>query len=155
MKNSEIISLLLDRKITLGSIESFTGGLFAAEVVRNRGVSEIFKGAIVAYQNEIKERIIKVPHEMLEKFGAVSGIVAQELARNGKKILGVDFCLAFTGNADSNSGELTAGDVYIALAYGKDEIVEHLHLKGDRNEVRVAAVSHAFKILERVLENYI
>lgn len=155
MTHEQIINELILRNITLGSVESFTGGLFAAHVVNYPGVSKIFKGAIVSYQNEIKRRLVNIKQSDLDKYGAVSSVVAQAMARNGQKILGVDFCFAFTGNADNNSGEAEAGDVYIALIYGDVEILEHLHFPGDRSKVREAAVDYAFNMLERVLKNNI
>lgn len=154
MSHKTIIAKLIEQNITLGSVESFTGGLFAATVVSYPGVSKIFKGSIIAYQNEIKQKLVNVSAEDIEKFGPVSSVVAQEMARNGQKSLNVDFCFAFTGNADSDSGKVEAGDVYIALIYGDVEILEHIHIKGDRNKVREEAVSYAFSMLERVLENY-
>lgn len=154
MQVVKIVEKLIKQNITIGSVESFTGGLFAARLVDVPGVSKIFKGAIVAYQNEVKAKLVGVNASDLEKYGAVSSIVAQQMARNGKAKLNVDFCFAFTGNADTNNGIVEGGNVYIALAYGDDEILEHIHIKGDRTQVRNDAVTHAFTILERVLENY-
>lgn len=154
MSERVVIEKLIEKGLTLGSVESFTGGLFAATVVSFSGVSAIFKGALVTYQNEIKMKLAGVKAETLEKFGSVSSVVALEMVRGGKKKLGVDFCLAFTGYAEKGSGKEKGGEVYIALKYGEDEIVEHHLLKGNRNKVRSDAVTQAFKILARVLENY-
>ncbi len=154
MKTQDIIKKLMDLNITIGSVESFTGGLFAATVVNHPGVSKIFKGSIVGYSNDVKHRVLKIKESDLKKYSAVSSTIALELARNGKKLLGVDFCLAFTGNAGPTATNLTVGEVFIALIYGEDEILEHFRIKGDRNKVRSEAVSRAFRILERVLENY-
>lgn len=155
MNHEKIINELIARNITLGSVESFTGGLFAAKVISYQGVSKIFKGAIVAYQNEIKRKLVNIKQSDLNKYSPVSSVVAQEMARNGQKKLGVDFCFAFTGNADSNMDQVEAGDVYIALIYDDVEILEHIHINGDRNKVREEAVNYAFSMLERVLKNYI
>ncbi len=154
MIEKKVVEKLIEKGLTLGSVESFTGGLFAATVVNYSGVSAIFKGALVTYQNDIKTKLVGVKKESLEKFGAVSSTVALEMARGGKKKLGVDFCLAFTGYAEKSKSKEKGGEVYIALKYGKDEIVEHHFLNGERNKVRGEAVAIAFKILERVLENY-
>ena len=100
MSEREVIEKLIEKGLTLGSVESFTGGLFAATVVSFSGVSAIFKGALVTYQNDIKMKVAGVKAKTIEKFGAVSSIVALEMVRGGKEKLGVDFCLAFTGYAE-------------------------------------------------------
>lgn len=156
MTTQLVINELIAKNLTIGSVESFTGGLFATTLVNYPGVSKTYKGTIIAYSNDVKERLLNIHKEDLKKFSAVSSVVALELARHGRKVLGVDFCVAFTGDAgptaSGQSGEV--GDVYIALAYGKDEIVEHFKLKGDRLKVRTDAVSAALSILARVLKNY-
>ncbi len=154
MSEQTVIAKLIEKGLTLGSVESFTGGLFASKVVSYSGVSAIFKGSIVTYQDEIKIKVAKVKEETIEKFGAVSSAVALEMVRGGKEQLGVDFCLAFTGFAEKGRNEEKGGEGYIALKYGEDEIVEHHFFKGDRNKVRNDAVKLGFKILERVLKNY-
>ncbi|MDY0214856.1 MAG: CinA family protein [Bacilli bacterium] len=154
MKNQLIIQKLMDLNITFGSVESFTGGQFASTVVNYPGVSKVYKGSIVSYSNDVKHRVLKIKESDLKKYGAVSSTVALEMARNGKKILDVDFCVAFTGNAGPTATNYDVGEVFIALIYGEDEILEHFKIKGDRNKVRSEAVTRAFQILERVLENY-
>ncbi|MGI6735523.1 MAG: CinA family protein [Bacilli bacterium] len=151
-----LINTLIEKNLTIGSIESFTGGLFGSMLVNYPGVSATYKGTIVAYANDVKQRLLNVKREDIKKFSAVSSVVALELARHGQKALDVDFCIAFTGNAGPTATVSTGevGDVYIALAYGKDEIVEHFKFKGDRQKVRNDAVAAAISIIARVLKNY-
>ena len=156
MTTQLLINELIDKNLTIGSVESFTGGLFAATLVNYPGVSKTYKGTIVAYSNDVKARLLNIKKEDLKKFSAVSSVVALDLARHGQKALGVDFCFGFTGDAgptaSGQSGEV--GDVYIALAFANDEIVEHFKFKGDRLKVRTDAVNAALKMLARVLKNF-
>lgn len=154
MKTQKVIQKLIDLNITIGSVESFTGGLFAAKLVNYPGVSKVYKGSIVSYSNEVKHKVLKIKESDLKKYGAVSSYVALMMARNGKKLLDVDFCFAFTGNAGPTADNLNVGEVFIALIYGEDEILEHFKIKGDRQKVRTEACERAINILERVLENY-
>ncbi|MFA5485856.1 MAG: CinA family protein [Bacilli bacterium] len=154
MKTQKVIQKLIDLNITIGSVESFTGGLFAATLVNYPGVSKVYKGSIVSYSNEVKHKVLKIKESDLKKYGAVSSYVALMMARNGKKLLDVDFCFAFTGNAGPTADNLNVGEVFIALIYGEDEILEHFKIKGDRQKVRTEACERAINILERVLENY-
>lgn len=154
MKTQQLINKLIEKNLTIGSVESFTGGLFASTLVNCPGASKTFKGSIVAYSNEIKEKLVKVNKDDLDKHSAVSSEVALELARNGREVLGVDLCFAFTGDAgpiaSRKAGEV--GEVYIAVALENKTIIEHYKLKGDRLEVRTKAVEIALGMLERLLK---
>lgn len=154
MKLGLLIQKLIEHNITIGSAESFTGGQFASTLVNYPGVSKVFKGSVVSYTNEVKHKVLKIKESDLKKYGAVSSYVALAMARNAQKLLEVDFCFAFTGNAGPTASNNNVGEVFIALVYGEDEILEHFKIKGDRQKVRTEAINRAIYILERVLENY-
>lgn len=120
---------------TLGSVESFTGGMFAAEITATPGASKYFKGSVVAYSNEIKEKL-----GVDTSNGVVNKEVAIEMALKGKEYLGVDVCVAFTGNAGPTAMEdKPVGLVYIAI----NEQVHELNLEGDRDSIRRQAIEFA------------
>ncbi|NQZ65588.1 MAG: CinA family protein [Mycoplasmatales bacterium] len=120
---------------TLGSIESFTGGLFASTIISHPGASEFFKGSIIAYSNEIKEKLdIDISN------GVINKQVAREMTIKGREFLNVDVCVAFTGNAGPTIlDNKPIGLVYIAI---NDQVFE-LNFKGDRNSIRNQAVNFA------------
>ena len=125
---------------TLGSIESFTGGAFAAKVVETPGASKYFKGSVVSYSNEIKEKL-----GVDTSNGVVSKDVALEMARKGREFLGVDICVAFTGNAGPGTLDgKPEGLCYIAI----NEKVYELNLEGSRLEKINKAVQFAFDKLD-------
>ena len=95
----ELVELLKAKHLTIGSIESMTGGLFASSITSVPGASKVFKGSVVSYSPLIKENVVGVKKETIETFGVVSKEVAYEMASKGKKLLDVDICVSITGNA--------------------------------------------------------
>ena len=96
---AEIIDTMREKKLTLGTVESATGGLIAHLITNVPGSSDVFQGSIVSYSNEIKMKLAGVKKETLAQYGAVSAQVAAEMAAGGRKALGVDICAADTGIA--------------------------------------------------------
>ncbi|MFC1981205.1 CinA family protein [Chloroflexota bacterium] len=95
----EIGGLLRRKGLTLGVVESATGGLISHLITNIAGSSDYYKGSITAYSNEIKIKVVGVEESTINQYGAVSHQVAEEMARGGRKILAVDICLADTGIA--------------------------------------------------------
>ena len=140
---------------TLGSVESFTGGLFAREITKVSGASHFFKGSLVTYASEEKNRILGIPYKDIDEYGVVSREIAAQMAANGQKLLNVDYCVSFTGNAGPTAMEdKPVGLIYIGIAiYDKVEVYE-FHLSGDRDTIQNEGVNNALKLLEqKILEN--
>ena len=95
----EIGDLLRQKGLTLGTVESATGGLISHLITNVPGSSDYYKGSITAYSNEIKVKVVGVKEGTINEYGAVSHQVAEEMAQGGKKVLAVDICLADTGIA--------------------------------------------------------
>jgi len=114
----EIGELLKKKGLTLGAVESATGGLISHLITSVPGSSGYFKGAVVSYANETKMDVIGVKADTLQKYGAVSAQTAEEMAAGGKRVLKVDICVADTGIA--GPGGATPGKAvglfYIGLA---------------------------------------
>jgi nicotinamide-nucleotide amidase len=148
----EIVKLLIDKNITIGSAESLTGGLFASTISNVPGVSKVYKGSIISYSTLIKENVLKISHELVSKVGVVSYEVAYEMANKVKDILDVDLALSFTGNAGPDAMEgKPVGLVYIGIAYENKVEVKELHLSGSRQEIRQKCVEEAFKLIKEKL----
>jgi len=109
---------LVQSSQTLAVAESCTGGNIAHFVTSNPGSSAYFKGGVVAYSNEIKHRLLDVPSETIDKFGAVSQEVAEAMAMGARKVLQADYSVATTGIAgpDGGTDEKPVGTVWIAVA---------------------------------------
>ena len=99
MTSEEFSKVLKEKQLTLGSVESFTGGLFAREITRVPGASKFYKGGLVTYATEEKINVLGVSKDIVNRYGVVSQECAYEMASKGQKLLNVDICVSFTGNA--------------------------------------------------------
>jgi nicotinamide-nucleotide amidase len=134
----EIGDLLRHKGLTVGTVESGTGGLIAHLITNVPGSSDYFKGSIISYANETKEKVVGVKAATLKRYGAVSPQVAEEMARGGRKVLNVDICLSDTGIA--GPGGATPGKAvglfYIGLADRHGVYNRKLELTGSRPEIK-------------------
>lgn len=138
----ELLNLLKNKNLTLGSIESMTGGLFASDFCSNSGASSVFKGSVVTYTREIKEQVVGVRKETIDRYGVVSKEVANEMAEKGQKLLNVDVAISVTGNAGPTCepGGQPVGSVYISIFYNKKLYSKHLSLQGSRSMIQLNTV---------------
>lgn len=149
-KNIEDLSKLLieeivNRNLLLCTAESCTGGLLAKILTDMPGSSVYFKGGIVAYWNEIKNKVLKVKQETLNRYTAVSSFVAIEMAIGVRKIYQCDLSIAITGYAGPGLGERgeEPGLVYIAISEPLGTQVYEEHFEGDRDSIRNKSVLKA------------
>lgn len=155
MDKASINRLFRDKGRTLGSVESFTGGKFASEITSVSGASHFYKGTLVTYATEEKNRLLGIPYKDIDEYGVVSKEVAAQMASNGKKLLNVDYCVSFTGNAGPEAMEgKPVGEVHIGIAFLDSVQVHSLNLEGSRNEIQDKAIKIAFDLLEdAILKN--
>ena len=120
----EIQQYLYESGKTVGTAESCTGGRVADAIIAVPGASAYFKGGIVCYTNEIKERLLSVDKQLLEEKSAVCEEVAQAMVKGAIKALNVDFAVATTGVAGPGGGtaENPVGTIWIACG-SADEVV--------------------------------
>lgn len=146
-------ALLQERQLTLAVAESCTGGLLAARVTDVSGSSAYFIGGVVAYSNAVKERVLGVPANTLQRYGAVSREVAIAMARGVRRLLRADLALSTTGIAGPTGGapERPVGLVYIALASEQGEQCKEFRWTGDRKQNREQSVHAALDWLQEHL----
>ena len=120
----EIQQYLYESGKTVGTAESCTGGRVAEAMIAVPGASAYFKGGIVCYTNEIKERLLSVDKQLLEEKSAVCEEVAQAMVKGAIKAINVDFAVATTGVAGPGGGtaENPVGTIWIACG-SADEVV--------------------------------
>jgi nicotinamide-nucleotide amidase len=143
--------LLVNNNKTVALAESCTGGLVSKLLTDIPGSSQFFWGSGISYSNAAKMALLEVSAKNLEKYGAVSEVVAREMARGIRKVSGADFGLAITGIAGPAGGsdQKPVGLVYIALVEGDYELVKELRLAGDRNTIRLLAAKSCLDMLRR------
>jgi nicotinamide-nucleotide amidase len=149
----EIGDLLLEKRLTLGVIESATGGLLSHLITGVPGSSDYYKGSVTSYSNEIKINVIGVKAGTLDRYGAVSHQVAEEMALGGRKLLAVDICLADTGIA--GPGGATEGKpvglFYLGMAH-RDGVSSRKHVfHGNREQNKQSAAEAALAWLKEYL----
>jgi len=141
--------------LTLGSVESFTGGLFASSVVSLSGASTFFKGALVTYYTEEKVRLLGIDQSLVDSFGVVSKEISEEMAKKGIEKLGVDVCISFTGNAGPDAMEgKPVGKVFMSIATKNKVVTFENLLKGTRKEIREEAISLANEYLLKEISTF-
>ena len=145
--SSKVIEILKGK--TIATAESCTGGGIGAALTAVPGSSEVFKGGVISYTNEIKREILCVPAEWLDKYGAVSPWVAMEMASGVRGLLHTDVAVSVTGLAGPGGDEYghPVGTVYIAYEDRDRNGVHHYHFEGDRESVRNQAVEAALKLI--------
>ena len=155
MDKFELNKLFREKGRTLGSVESFTGGGFAKEITSVSGASHFYKGALVTYATEEKARILGIPYVDIDTYGVVSKEIAAQMGSIGKKLLNVDYCVSFTGNAGPSAMEgKPVGEIHIGLAYYDTVQVHSYQLEGSREEIQNKAIKIAFDLLEQaILQN--
>lgn len=151
---AELAKVLKDRKLTITAAESLTGGMFQQELTSISGASSVFKGGVVCYSNEVKNQVLQVKQETLDKHGAVSEQCAHELAENAARIFGTDIGISFTGVAGPSEVEgKPVGTVYIGMAMeGMPTRVEKLTLGGTREAIRNRSVKYGSYFILRNLK---
>lgn len=155
LDSSEINKLFREKGLTLGSVESFTGGLFAKEITAVSGASRFYKGGLVTYATEEKARLLGISREDIEEYGVVSKEIAYQMAEKGRDLLDVDYCVSFTGNAGPEAMEgKPVGEVYIGLATEDGVQAYVFQLNGSREDIQKEGVKNAFEIIKnKILEN--
>lgn len=152
----EINELFRRMGLTLGSVESFTGGKFASSITSVPGASALFKGALVTYSNSEKIKLLNIDPTFINQYGACSKEVAYLMADNGRDVLDVDVCVSFTGNAGPLPMEgRPVGEIFIGFSYLDEVEVYKYQLPGDRKEIQKNAIRYAFLILKtKILRNF-
>jgi len=141
---SVLIKELKKRKETLVFAESCTGGLLSSSITSISGSSEVFKGSIISYSNELKKSLLNISEEQLQRYGAVSKEVAEAMSINAKEKLSADWAISISGIAGPNGGsqEKPVGLVYISIAGPKNQITNIKKIfNSTRNRVEIQTLS--------------
>lgn len=153
MDSKQINELFRKYGRTLGSVESFTGGLFASDITRVPGASHFYKGGLVTYATDEKVRLLGISYEDIDNYGVVSQEIAGQMAGHAQKLLSCDYCVSFTGNAGPEAMEnKPVGEVYIGVAFYQTVKVFKFNLEGNREKIQTRAVELAYEILSIILK---
>lgn len=140
---------LIKQKLTLALAESCSGGLVSHRLTNISGSSCFLKAGIVAYSNEAKIKILKVPSSLIKQFGAVSHETACAMAKGVRKVFKTDFGIAITGIAGPTGGTKTKPVGLTFIAVSSKEKVECIEcrFKGNRLQIKTKAADEALNLL--------
>ncbi len=134
---------------TLATAESCTGGGIGAALTAVPGSSAVYKGGVISYTNQIKEEILGVSREVLDRYGAVSFPVAGFMASGVRKLLKADIAVSVTGLAGPGGDDYgnPVGTVYIGYDSAPHSCFRQFHFTGDRESIRSQTIQAALNII--------
>jgi nicotinamide-nucleotide amidase len=146
--------LLAQRKKTIATAESCTGGLIGARLTNVPGSSTYFERGVVTYSNQSKVELLQVPAGIIEQYGAVSEQVAILMAQGVRKLAGTDYGLSVTGIAGPGGGtpQKPVGLVYVGFAHETDALAQKFMFGEDRKTNRERAAQAALNVVRLFLE---
>lgn len=154
-----LTSYLIEKGITIATMESATSGQLASLITDTEGASAIFKGAYITYSNEIK---IKhgVPAETIEEYGVYSNETSNAMALAAKRAFDTDIAVGITGtmgNVDPANKDSVPGEIYFSIAYGKQvfDFYRSMDALNDRLSYKLAVADEIYGELSRLLEEKI
>ena len=154
MSLEEAVGALLRQKgLTLGVVESATGGLLSHCITNIAGSSDYYKGSVTAYSNQVKIGVVGVKEATLNRYGAVSPQVAEEMAQGGRRILSADICIADTGIAGPGgaSAGKGVGLFYIGFSHKGGTFSQKHNFRGNREQNKQSAAEAALSWLKEYL----
>ncbi|MEA3239183.1 MAG: CinA family protein [Candidatus Bipolaricaulota bacterium] len=145
---------LRKRKLTIAVAESCTGGLLGSRLTDVAGSSEYFLGGVIAYQNEVKESVLRVPHKVIAAHGAVSSETAEAMASGCRDLFKCDIAVSITGIAGPGGGtaEKPVGLTYIGLATSRGVISRRFRWEGSRMQNKESSVRAAIEMILSALK---
>ncbi|HEX4686700.1 MAG TPA: CinA family protein [Nocardioides sp.] len=149
---TEALTLLGSAAATLATAESLTGGRLAAVVTAVPGASASYLGGFVTYATALKEALLGVPHELVERYGVVSAECAQAMATGCREATGATYALATTGVAgpDAQEGK-PVGTVFVGVAGPEGVSALTIEMVGDRHQIQDRTCREALSALCRML----
>lgn len=150
-----VARLLAKLNRTIAVAESCTGGLMAHKLTNIPGISKFFERGIVSYSNNSKEVLLKVKHDTIKKFGAVSEETAKEMAEGIRISAGTDIGVSITGIAGPDGGTplKPVGLVYIGYSDSNKCCVEKHIFSGGRTDIKEQSVNSAFHLVRKMLQS--
>jgi PncC family amidohydrolase len=150
---NKLLKKLIIKNISVSTAESCTGGLLAYSFIKNKDSSKIFKGGYVTYSNEMKINELNVRKVSLEKNGAVSYQIAEEMIKGLYQKNKTNICISTTGIAGPGGATKNkpVGLIYIGIRLNKKKIIIKKKFKGTRIQIQKKCVYFIFKYLDKLI----
>ena len=153
--SQKIVRMLRKRKLKISFAESCTGGLLSSTITSISGSSKVFSIGLVTYSNHSKMNILKVPKNIIKKYGGVSYETCIKMVKNLNKISKTDISLSITGIAGPNGGtkKKPVGLVFIGIKKGNKTLVEKFLFKSKKRvSIQRGSVNKALNLILNVLK---
>lgn len=151
----ELVYLLKEKKLTISTAESCTGGLIAKRITDIPGSSEVFKGSIIAYSNDIKIKILGISKETLQVHGAVSEKTASEMVSSVNKMFDTDISISATGIAGPSGGSVSKPVGTVCFGFLTGDAIHNVTrtFRGSRERIRIFSSLYVINYLRNYLKN--
>ena len=149
-KSKQLISLLKRKKLKLAVAESCTGGMLSSAITSVSGSSKVFNLGLIAYSNQSKIKVLKVPKNIIRKYGSVSEPVCLAMVKNLSKISKTNISVSITGIAGPSGGTKIkpVGLVYVGIKKGnRTEVKKYLFKNKGRSYIQKAAVNKSLDLI--------
>lgn len=153
---TRVVELLTLSNKSIATAESCTGGLLSQLITSVPGASQVFELGVCSYSNRIKNQVLGVPSETIDRYTEVSQQTAISMAEGIKKISGADICVSVTGIAGPGGGteKNPVGTVYAGFIYNDIKLIKLLKMTGteyDREAIRIHTALSIFEAVEELL----
>jgi PncC family amidohydrolase len=153
-KLKKLISFLQTNNLSISAAESCSGGYLSYLLTKLPGSSKVFKGAVIAYSPEVKNKFFAIPYLRLKKTNAVSEDIALTLAKKIRKLLKTDIGVSIVGFAGPTAKKgVKAGTVILSVADKKGAIAKKIFISGNRDTVRKKASRLLIKLAYAKISN--
>ena len=156
MTNSKkLINLLKKKKLKISFAESCTGGLLSSIITSNSGSSKVFDLGLVTYSNQAKQKILKVPHKIIKKYGAVSVQCCLSMVNNLSKVSNSHINISITGIAGPKGGtrKKPVGLVFIGLKFKRKTFIKkYLFKNKTRNNFQKITANTVLKTILSIIK---
>ena len=151
--SEKIIKKLIKKNISISVAESFTGGLLTSEIISLPGSSKIFNMGLITYSNESKLKILNIKNNTLNKYGAVSKQIANQMVNNLYKLSKSKICISTTRIAGPSGGskKKPVGLTFIGIKIMNKTIIFEKKFKGSRIIIQKKAVKFIFQYLQKLI----
>jgi len=143
----------INKNLTITTAESCTGGMISSAIVHINGSSKIYKSSFIVYSNEMKSKLLNISNDLIIKNGAVSEIIAFNMAKNSLKLLKANLSIAVTGIAGPTGGtfDKPVGLVWIGIGTKEKIITNKYQFNGNRLEIRQKTTYESLKLANKVI----
>ncbi|MDR3152042.1 MAG: CinA family protein [Bifidobacteriaceae bacterium] len=145
-----LVNKLIQKGLTISAAESFTGGLLADSFVKVSGASKTFLGSVVAYNKDIKYKVLGVSEEILQKYGVISQETALDMAKQAKKLFNSNIGISTTGVAGPDlQDNRSVGEIYIGLVSDNYEKTFYYKIDSSSEAIKDAPIKNARQFIRQ------